>query len=64
MLVEEGIDTDGCTCNLNRFGFIDALDEMHTIFSWIFQQDGAPAHTSQAVLDWLEESFGMAVNWW
>jgi hypothetical protein len=28
---------------------------MHGSFGWIFQQDGAPSHTAQVALDWLDE---------
>jgi hypothetical protein len=30
---------------------------------WIFQQDRAHAHMSQLVLDWLEESITVIVDW-
>jgi hypothetical protein len=31
-------------------------------FGWIFQQDGAPCHTSHVALDWLEESVYLICN--
>jgi hypothetical protein len=50
LLMEGSIETDRYIQNLGRLGFIDALDERHCILGWIFQKDGAPAHTSQATL--------------
>jgi hypothetical protein len=51
LLVDGTIDTDRYIQNLDRLGFIQALDAGHGTFGWIFQQDGAPAHTSPEALD-------------
>jgi hypothetical protein len=40
MLVETNIDVDRYSQNLDRLGFTDALDEKHSTFGWIFQQNG------------------------
>jgi hypothetical protein len=63
LLVDGSIDTDRYIQNLDRLGLINALDQRHGPFGWIFQQDGAPAHTSQVTLDWLEESVDVIVDW-
>jgi hypothetical protein len=56
VVLEGNIDTDQCLRNIDRLGFIEALDQKHRPFGWIFQQDGALCHASQDALDWLEES--------
>jgi hypothetical protein len=63
LLVEGSIDPDRYLQTLDRLGFIDVLNEKHGIFRWIFQQDGAPDHTSHAVPDRLEESVDVIVDW-
>jgi hypothetical protein len=49
--------------NLDRFGFVDALNKKYRPFGWIFEQDGAPAHISRLALEWLEESVDVVVDW-
>jgi transposase len=62
-IVQGTIDTDQYIQNIDRLGFISTLDQKHGPFGWIFQQDGAPSHTSQVALDWLEESLDLIVGW-
>jgi hypothetical protein len=62
MLVEESIDNDRYLQNLDHLGCIDVLNEKHGMFGEVLQQDGALAHTSQAVFDWLEENVEIIVN--
>jgi hypothetical protein len=64
LLVLDGtIDTDRSLQNIDRLGFITALDVIHGPFGWIFQQDGAPCHTSQIAVDWLEENLDLITDW-
>jgi hypothetical protein len=35
---------------------MDAVDQKHGPFGWIFQQDGAPSRTSQVAMYWLAET--------
>jgi hypothetical protein len=46
----------------DHLGFSDALNEKHGTFGCIFQQEEAPAHTSQATLDWFEESVNVIMD--
>jgi hypothetical protein len=46
MCVNGSIHSNRDVPNLDRFGFIEALDEKHGTFGWILQQDGAPADTT------------------
>jgi hypothetical protein len=62
VVVERTIDTNPYLRNMNRLGFIDALDQKHDLFDWVFQQGGAPCHTSQSALHWLEESVDLIVD--
>jgi transposase len=41
---------------LANLGFIDDLDQKHGVLNWIFQQNGAPSHTAQETIDWVEEN--------
>jgi hypothetical protein len=61
MLVAGSIDTGRYIQSPNSLGITDALGEKHRTFGWIFQQDGAPTHTSEAAPRWLEESID--VTW-
>jgi hypothetical protein len=45
------VGTDRYIQNLDRLGFIKALDAGHGTFGCIVQQDGAPAHILQRALD-------------
>jgi transposase len=63
LVVQGTIDTDQYLQNIEQLAFIEALDEKHGPFGWIFQQDGAPCHTSRKALDWLEESVDLIVDW-
>jgi hypothetical protein len=40
-----GIGTDQDRWNPGCLGFIDAMNEKDAMFGWIFQRDGALAHT-------------------
>jgi hypothetical protein len=42
--------------NLEAVGFIEDLDAKHAALEWIFQQNGAPCHTTQTAIDWIEEN--------
>jgi hypothetical protein len=35
---------------------IDAIDQKHESFGWIFEQDCAASRTSQLAMNWLEEA--------
>jgi hypothetical protein len=63
VVVEGTIDTDRCLRDIDRLGFVDALDQKHGPFGWTFRQDGAPCLMSQVALDWLEESVDLIVYW-
>jgi hypothetical protein len=63
LVVQGTIDADQYIQNIDRLGVIDALDHKHELFGWIFQKDGTLCHTSQAALDWLEESVDLIVGW-
>jgi hypothetical protein len=63
-MLREGLtDTDRYIQKLDRLGFLEALDAVHGLIGWFFQQDGAPAHISQRALDWLKESINVIVDW-
>jgi hypothetical protein len=62
LLVDESIDADQYVQNVDRLGFTVVLDRRHRLFGWIFQQDGAPGHTSRVALEWLEESVDRIVE--
>jgi transposase len=49
--------------NLDRLGFIEELDAKHGALGWIFQQDGAPCHTAQEAIDWIEENCDLLSGW-
>jgi hypothetical protein len=49
--------------NTEELGFIDLLDEMHSPFDWIFQQDGASCHTAQTAVDSLDECCDVSTDW-
>jgi hypothetical protein len=49
--------------NLAELEFIDEFDRVHSVFGWIFQQDGAPCHTLQRALDRLEENGDIVSGW-
>jgi transposase len=63
MLREGSIDTDRNIHNLDCFGFLEALDAMHGLFGWIFQQHGALEHILQWAPNWLEESIDVIIDW-
>jgi hypothetical protein len=63
LLIEGSVDTDQCIHNLDHLGLIEALNAKYGPFGWIFQCDGAHAHTSQEALAWLEESVDVIVDW-
>jgi transposase len=49
--------------NLANLGFMEDLDEKYGALNWIFQQDGAPCHTAQEALDWIEENCDVICDW-
>jgi hypothetical protein len=51
LFVPGTINTDKYIQNLEDAGFIKDLDARYGALQWIFQQDGAPCHTSQESLD-------------
>jgi hypothetical protein len=51
LMVEGSIDIDRYIQNLDRLGFMSALDQKYGPLGWILQHDGAPSHTSQGALD-------------
>jgi hypothetical protein len=63
LFVERTIDADREIENLNELGFIEELDRSKGFLRWIFQQDGAPCHTSQKALDWIEENCDLLSGW-
>jgi hypothetical protein len=46
LMVERTIDAERYIQSLDGLEFIATLDQKQGPFSWIFQQDGAPSHTS------------------
>jgi transposase len=63
LFVEGTINADKYMQNINNLQFIEELDQLHGPFQWIFQQDGARCHTAHEVVDWLEESVDLIVDW-
>jgi hypothetical protein len=63
LIVDGTINTQKYIQNCHELGFIEDLDKKHGPFQWIFQQDGAPCHTSQESLNWLEESVDVLSGW-
>jgi transposase len=63
LFVDGTIDTDRYIDNLAELGFIEELDQLHGTLEWIFQQDGAPCHTSQRAIDWIEENCQILGGW-
>jgi hypothetical protein len=54
LLVDGTINTEKYIKNLEALGFIQDLNAKYGQLQWIFQQDGAPCHTSAAAIEWLE----------
>jgi transposase len=63
LFVEGTIDAEKYIQNLTNLGFIEELDQKHGCLEWIFQQDGAPCHTSQKALDWIEQYCDLLSGW-
>jgi hypothetical protein len=63
LFVEGSIDKEQYIQNLEDFGFIKDLDERYGALQWIFMQDGAPCHTSQMAVDWIEENCDLLSDW-
>jgi transposase len=63
LFVEGNINGDKYMENIEKLEFIKELNTIHGEYQWIFQQDGAPCHTKQEVVDWLEESVDLIVDW-
>jgi hypothetical protein len=62
LIVDGTINAEKYIENCEALNFIQELDERRGVFNWIFQQDGASCHTTQPVLDWLEESCDVKKN--
>jgi hypothetical protein len=56
IVVEGTINTEKYIQSLTGLGTFEELDRLHGALNWIFQQDGAPRHTSQMLVDWIEEN--------
>jgi transposase len=63
LFVEGSINTHRYIENLEQIGFINDLDAIHGVLQWIFQQDGAPCHTSEEAIEWIEGNCDMIGNW-
>jgi transposase len=63
LFVEGTINTDKYIQNLEDVGFIKDLDARYGALGWIFMQDGAPCHTSQEALDWIEANCDIIRDW-
>jgi hypothetical protein len=63
LIVNGSIDSEKYIQNCDELHFIEELDSMKGPLEWIFQQDGATCHTTQVVLDWLEESCDVLHGW-
>jgi hypothetical protein len=63
LFVEGTIDAEKYIQNLSKLGFIEELDRKRGVFEWIFQQDGAPCHTSQMVFEWIEANCDLLSDW-
>jgi hypothetical protein len=61
--VEGTIDANKYIENLVNLGFMEELDQKYETLGWIFQQDGAPCHTAQIALDWIEENCDLLSRW-
>jgi hypothetical protein len=60
LFIEGAMKADRYVRNLVDLHFIEDLDEKHGVLSWVFQQDGAPIHTAQTTIDWIEENCNLA----
>jgi hypothetical protein len=63
LLVDGTINTEKYIENLEALGFIQDLNAKHGQLQWIFQQDGAPCHTSAAAIEWLEHECDVIPDW-
>jgi hypothetical protein len=63
LIVDGTIDSHKYIDNLVDLNVIPELDEKHGAFEWIFQRDGAPCHTSEISMEWLEENCDLIVDW-
>jgi transposase len=63
LLVDGTINTEKYIENLEALGFIQDLNAKHGQLQWIFQQDGAPCHTSAAAIEWLEGLCDIIPDW-
>jgi hypothetical protein len=63
LFIEGIVDARKYIDNLEALGFMQEFDEKRGALNWIFQQDGAPCHTAQEVIDWIEESCDLICDW-
>jgi transposase len=63
LIVEGTIDSQKYIENLQKLRFIEQLDEKYGKGNWIFQQDGAPCHTSRASREWIQERCVLLQPW-
>jgi transposase len=61
--VEGRINAEKYIQKLTDLGIFEELDRLHGAFNWIFQQDGAPCHTSQMAVDCIEENCHLLSGW-
>ena len=59
-----GVDSDEYIEVLRRSEVISSMDRVHGRGNWFLLQDGAPCHTSQKVLDWLQQQHVCVVPGW
>jgi hypothetical protein len=64
LLFGEGtINAEKYIQKVTYLGIFGELDRLHRAFNWIFQQNGAPCHTSQMAVDWIEENCDLLLGW-
>jgi hypothetical protein len=63
LFIEGTVDAANYVENLARLGFMGELDEKYGVLNWIFQQGGAPCHTAQEAIDWIEENCDLLSMW-
>jgi hypothetical protein len=63
LFIEGTVDAERYIENLSKLGFMEELDEKYGALEWIFQQDGAPCHTCQEAVAWIEENCDLLSDW-
>jgi hypothetical protein len=63
LIIEGTVNAETCRRNIEILEFMDDLDQLYGPLQWIFQQDGAPAHTARSTVAWLGHGCTMLAGW-